>query len=368
MNPRAALLFATSGHSGVDRVVANILPELCHSSWQFDLVGIRGYGPHPKNIPANVTLRRIPSGSKKALLPGLIWYLLRHQPQTLLCANHALNRAALLARRLTGRPERVAIRMGMSLAAKGEKMRPRARQALFASMRRWYPQADAVIAPSHGVGRDLIRYAGVSEDRLYIIPNPIITEQFPALCNEVVDHSWFRDDAESPIILSVGSLEPRKDFATLIDAFARVRAKRLCRLVILGEGRERERLLNQARQLNIFEDVDLPGYTTNPCPYMRKASLFVLSSHREGSPVALVEALACGTPVVSTDCPNGPSETLQNGKVGKLVPVGDPEPMARAIEQTLDSPPPSNFLKGAVSEHRSDLAAKRYLQAMGIEE
>jgi glycosyltransferase involved in cell wall biosynthesis len=202
---------------------------------------------------------------------------------------------------------------------------------------------------------------------LHIIPNPIITDRFPALCREEVSHPWFADDSGLPVVLSVGSLEPRKDFATLIDAFANVRARRRCRLVILGEGREKERLLERARQRTISEDVDLPGFLSNPYPYMKKASVFVLSSHREGSPVAIVEALACGTPVVSTDCPSGPSETLQQGQVGKLVPVGDSRAMAQAIEETLDNPPSRDFLKGAVSEHRADLAAEKYLQAMGIQ-
>jgi glycosyltransferase involved in cell wall biosynthesis len=163
-------------------------------------------------------------------------------------------------------------------------------------------------------------------------------------------------------------LEPRKDFTTLLEAFAGVRAQRRCRLVIFGEGREREKLMGRARQLSIAEDVDLPGFSPNPYPYMKKASVFALSSHREGSPVALVEALACGTPVVSTDCPSGPSETLHNGDVGRLVPIGDSEAMARAMEETLDHPPSPDFLKGAVSEHRAELAAERYLWAMGIEE
>lgn len=365
MSGKAALLFATSGHSGVDRVVSNVLPEFRHSSWEFDLLGIRGYGPHPYYVPNNLTIHRLPAVSKKGLLPGLIWYLQRYQPQSLLSANHKLNRTALMARRLTGKPPRVAIRMGMSLTAKGENMKPPIRKKLYASMQRWYPRADAVIAPSHGVGKDLMNIAGVSPDCLHIIPNPIINKRLEDLAKEEVDHPWFFDP-EYPIILSVGSLEARKDFSTLVCAFARIRCSRKSRLVILGEGKERRKLLNLAKELNVREDVDLPGFKRNPYPYMSRASVFALSSRREGSPVAIVEALACGTPVVSTNCPNGPSETLQNGRVGRLVPMGDSRAMALAIEETLDNPPLANVLKEAVTEHRTDLVAKRYLRAMGI--
>ena len=364
---RPALLFATSGHSGVDRVVANLLPEFAQSGYSFDLLQLKGHGPYLDSVPGNITVKRLPSGSKRTVLPALAWYLRRIQPRVLLTANHPLNRAALLARRLTGARTRICIRMGMSLSAKGANMKARDRDALFASMRRWYPLADAVIAPSEGVGEDLSSIAGVSQDRVHVIRNPIVTRDFDSLSRERPDHPWLRD-ADSQVILSVGSLEPRKDFSTLIRAFAAFRAKRPCKLVILGEGRERKGLLRLAKELGVERDVDLPGFMRNPYPYMRTASVFVLSSRREGASAVIVEALACGTPVVSTDCPSGPAETLQNGQVGRLVPVGDPEVMARDIERTLDSPSQPAFLQEAASEHRADLSAKKYLRAMGLEE
>lgn len=360
-----ALLFATSGHSGVDRVVANLLPEFAQSSYSFDLLQLKGHGPYLDSVPDNITVNRLPGGSKRAVLPALALFLRRRQPRVLLTANHPLNRAALLARRLAGARTRVCIRMGMSLTAKGAGMKARDRDALFASMRRWYPLADAVIAPSDGVGEDLRNIARVSRDRLHVIRNPIVTRHFDSLSRERPDHPWL-SDPDCPVILSVGSLEPRKDFSTLIRAFADIRARQACRLIVLGEGKEREGLLRLAKELGVERDVDLPGFVRNPYPYMRTASVFVLSSRREGASAVLVEALACGTPVVSTDCPSGPAETLQNGRVGSLVPVGDPEAMARAVHQTLKEPPRPGFLREAISEHRAEFAAERYLLAMGI--
>jgi len=364
---RSALLFATSGHSGVDRVVANLLPEFVQSTYSFDLLQLKGHGPYLDSVSGNITVKRLPGASKRTVLPALAWYLRRSQPRVLLTANHPLNRAALLARRLTGARTRVCIRMGMSLTAKGAAMKARDRDALFSSMRRWYPLADAVIVPSEGVGEDLRDIAGVSRDRVHVIRNPIVTRDFDSLSRERPDHPWL-SDADSQVILSVGSLEPRKDFSTLIRAFADLRANRSCRLIILGEGREREGLLRLAKELGVECDVELPGFVRNPYPYMRTASVFVLSSRREGASAVIVEALACGTPVVSTDCPSGPAETLQNGHVGRLVPVGDPKAMARAMEMTLDNPPRPAFLQEASSEHRADLSAKKYLRAMGLEE
>lgn len=366
MGFKAALLFATSGHSGVDRVVANLLPEFTKSAYSYDLLLLKRHGPYLDSVPDNITIKKIPAGSKKTVLPALTWYLLRNQPYTLLTANHQLNRAALLARRLSRSKTRIAIRMGMSLSAKGKTMKPRERKAFFRSMQRWYPQADAVIAPSKGVGEDLVRLAGVPRQRLHVIRNPIVNQHFYNLSQERADHPWLTS-LDCPVILSVGSLEPRKDFSTLLRAFSIIRAKRQCRLLILGKGSEKENLLGLARELGVGNDLDLPGFTPNPYPYMRQADVFVLSSKREGASAVIVEALACSTPVVSTDCPSGPAETLQNGKLGRLVPVGNHQEMAKAIADTLDNPPGPELLWQAALEHRTDLVAEKYLHAMGLE-
>lgn len=365
MRKHLALLFATSGHSGVDRVVQNLLPEFGRTPHRFDLLLIRGHGPYLDSVPDNVRVIRLPVGSKNMVLPAVIWYLWRHRPEALLTANHKLNRAALLARRITRVPTRVTIRMGMSVTAKGEDMKPGQRDALFASMAHWYPMADAAVTPSLGVGDDLIRIAGVETGRVRVIPNPIVNDRFYQLAAQPAEHPWYRD-ADKPVILGVGSLEPRKDFATLIRAFALVRGQRRCRLIILGEGRQRRYLQDLAGQLGVAADVDLPGFDSNPYRHMRQAALFVLASQREGASAVVVEALACGTPVVSTDCPSGPAEALANGRYGTLVPVGDAAAMARGIAANLDHPPAPEFLRQAAGANRTDVAARQYLAAMGV--
>ncbi|MEX0732345.1 MAG: glycosyltransferase [Aquisalimonadaceae bacterium] len=365
---RQALLFATSGHSGVDRVVANLLPEFGRVNRQFHLLVIRGHGPAiPDDLPDNIKVFRLPVSTKKLVMPALIWYLRRYRPEALLTANHQLNRAALLARRITGVDTRVAIRMGMSVTATGETMKPRARDALFASMRRWYPMADAAVTPSQGVGNDLMSIAGVAPERLHVIPNPIVNARFRELASVPVEHPWYRNQ-DVPVILGVGSLEPRKDFPTLIRAFARLRRERPCRLIILGEGRDRQMLEAMTRELGVAEDVALPGFDANPYPHMARAAIFVLASRREGASAVIVEALACGTPVVSTDCPSGPAEVLQNGRIGALVAVGDDAAMAAAINDTLRNRPEPELLKNAVRDHDVDVAARHYLRAMGLQD
>jgi len=365
MNRHVALMFATSGHSGVDRVVSNLLPEFACTDLEFDLLTIPGHGPYLDNIPSNVTHRTIPALNKNTILPALVWYLYRRHPRVIMTANHKLNRTALLARIITGVSTRVVIRMGMSITAKLNDMKPTKGKALQESMRKWYPLADAVVTPSRGVGNDLIQLAGINSDRLHVVPNPIINQKFYSMLDEAVNHPWF-NNSRVPVILAVGSLEERKDFSTLIRAFSKVKEKKQCRLLILGEGKQRNKLLELAEELGVDNHVDLPGYDENPYRFMKHASVFVLSSRREGASAVIVEALACGTPVISTDCPSGPAETLQNGEYGKLVPIGDHESMAKAISLTLENPPSTEFLQGAVEQNKTETSARLYLKAMDL--
>jgi len=362
---RVALLFATSGHSGVDRVVANLLPEFARSEHVFDLLTIRGHGPRITDLPTNVRHMPLPARHRNTALPSLVAYLRRERPRALLTASHRLNRAVILARMLSRVPVHVTLRMGMSLTGLASDLGPIESRRLFRSMRRWYPRAEAVIAPSAGVGRDLREFAGVSAERLHVIPNPVVDAGLEQAATAPLDDPWF-DAGEPPVILGAGSLEPRKDFATLLRAFAELRGRRNCRLIILGEGRQRRALEMLARELGVGEDVRLPGHEANPHAWMARAAVFALTSRREGSGAVLVEALACGTPAVATDCPSGPAETLQQGRVGPLVAIGDSAGLAAAIEQLLDAPPDASELRAAAEPFRVERAAARYLAAMGL--
>ncbi|MCG5523517.1 glycosyltransferase [Ectothiorhodospira haloalkaliphila] len=363
--PPVALLFATSGHSGVDRVVQNLLPELGRLEGQrFDLLTIGGHGPHVERLPPNVRRISLPVGHKNWVLPSLCLYLYRHRPRALLSANHPLNRAALLARRITGVKTHVVIRMGMALAAQGTAGPGKPRRVI-RSMARWYPDADVVVTPSQGVAKDLAHLAKVPADRLHVIPNPIVNGGMMQLSKQSVEHPWFADK-DQPVILGVGELSERKDFPTLLNAFALVRQQRKVRLVILGEGRCRANLEQLADELGIRDDLWLPGFEANPYRFMHRADLFVSASRREGSSAVIVEALAHGLPVVSTDCPSGPAETLAGGRYGHLVPIGDVQTMARAMVKLLDSPPDAAHQQEGAVPFSAAASAAAYVQALGL--
>jgi glycosyltransferase involved in cell wall biosynthesis len=202
-------------------------------------------------------------------------------------------------------------------------------------VRQFYPLAEHIIGNSQGVAEDLLRVTGLPCDRVKIIYNPVVTPELGELKEAEVQHPWF-DHGQPPVILAVGRLKPQKDFSTLIQAFARVRHTRPSRLLILGEGPERDALKTMVRELGLEEDVSLPGYVENPLAYMSRASLFVLSSRWEGLPTVLIEALYCGVPVISTDCPSGPREILADGQHGSLIPVQDVSALAEAINLGLN--------------------------------
>ena len=201
-------------------------------------------------------------------------------------------------------------------------------------VRFFYSFADMVIANSKELASDLSNATGCPVDVVY---NPTINDRLYRLAEESITEEWFHDE-NRPIVLAVGRLSPQKDFATLILAFSMLQKVHNGRLIILGEGTEREKLETKAKDLGISGDLLMPGFVLNPYKFMKKASLFVLSSVYEGLPNVLIEAVALKVPVVSTACRSGPTEILLRGKVGQLVPVGDAEALAEAMSNALKNP------------------------------
>jgi glycosyltransferase involved in cell wall biosynthesis len=253
--------------------------------------------------------------------------------------------------------------MGTTVSAAMAGRHPIKECIWYLRMRMLYPSADAVVAVSNGVAQDLKKNAGLSPSLLRVIPNPVITPELISKSQEPQDHPWFTEGA-APVLLGVGRLTRQKDFPTLLRAFALVRKSRPCRLMILGEGQDRASLESLTAELGIRDDVTMPGFVDNPYAYMSKSALLVLSSRWEGSPNVLTEALALGTPVVSTDCPSGPEEILDHGRFGPLVPMGHPDAMAHAILTTLHAPLEKSLLKTAVRAYTVEESSKRYLETL----
>ncbi len=291
-------------------------------------------------------------------LPSLATYLRTARPDTLFAATPYLNIEAVLARRLAAVPTRIVISERNHFSS-GKPRKDWRRRHLGAAMRHAYLQADAIVAVSDGVAADLAQ--AIPRTAITTLYNPTLTPDLASRLAEPLEHPWF-EGGGPPVVLSVGRLAHQKDFPTLLRAFARVRERCPLRLAIGGKGSPMQvaRVHELADQLGIRADIAVLGFLPNPLPYMARAAVFVLSSRYEGFPNVLVEALAAGTPVVSTDCPSGPREILDHGAYGPLVEVGDDAALAEAIERALDDPPAADRLRARAAAFDYDTAIAGY--------
>ncbi len=302
--------------------------------------------------------------SKVRYIAALRDYLAAARPLGMLSAMTQCNLVALWAHRLAGIDGRVVISernmLSSFVAGHARKSRWRNLPALVA---RTYRQADGIVGVSQAVADDLHRCSGLARHVISTAPNPVVDEALRAAAATRSEHPWFAP-GEPPVILGVGRLLEQKDPTTLVRAFAQLRLRRLARLLLIGEGPLREAMTQLARSLGVADDVQLPGWDDHPFSAMAAAAVFVLPSRWEGLPGVLIQALACGCPSVATDCPGGSAEILDHGRYGRLVPVGDVESMAEAIEATLDAPPNPERLKARAEDYSVERSARRYAELL----
>jgi glycosyltransferase involved in cell wall biosynthesis len=362
---RIACFFSTSGHSGVDRAAKNLIPALARRGYRVDLLKVRRHGPVLDEVPRGVRVVDLGSRHTYACLPAIVRYLRRERPGVMLSDKDRVNRTALLARFLARVPTKLVLSSGTTISIDLATRGPVERWIQRNSMGKLYPFAESVIVTSAGVADDMSEYTGLERERIEVVPSPVVPATLFDAKLPAPDHPWFAQTG-IPLILSAGELGTRKDFTTLLRAFAQVRSHRRCRLMILGRGSQREKLLGLANELGVAEDFALPGFVPQPYRYMAHADLFAFTSLWEGLGFVLIETLAVGTPVVSTDCPSGPSEVLAGGKYGALVPIRDTQALSRAILQTLDDPLPPEVLREAARPFEIEAATDAYLATMGL--
>ncbi|MEW8505619.1 MAG: glycosyltransferase [Candidatus Thiodiazotropha sp.] len=364
--PDLSILASFSGEGGVERMLLNLVNAMAESGLRIDLLLIKTRSRHLHEI--HPAVNRIDLGSSHtatSLLP-LVRYLKRTRPSCLLAAKDRAGRIAVIARFLAGTSQtRLVLRLGTNLTAAFAHKSSWRLYLRRLPIRLLYPRIDRIIAVSEGVREDTLALSGTTPEKVVVVRNPVITANLLEAADAPSPHPWL-GDSECPVILGVGRLTVQKDFATLLRAFAELHSRRPCRLIILGDGRQRERLLGMSEELGIAQALSLPGFTANPYVYMKLADLFVLSSRWEGSPNVLTEAMALGTPVVSTDCPSGPSELLDRGRIAPLVAVGDWQALSQAMQRVLDGPPDPALLRESVREYNAQQSAAHYLEIMGL--
>lgn len=358
---RITLYMPSLAGGGAQRVFLYLAQGFVERGYEVHLVLAKAHGPYLPQVPPSV--RMIDLGASRVLtsLPALVRYLRDARPYALLSALDHANAIAVCARAIARVPTRVVVTVHSTPSRVVANARTLRAKMLPTWARFFYRRADAVVAVSQGVASELVHYVGVPPQKVTVIYNPAVTPELFRKADEPLHHPWFCK-GEPPVVLGVGRLTEAKDFTTLVRAFALLRQHRPARLMILGEGEDRSQLEQLVEELGLSEDVAMPGFVQNPYPYMKQASVFVLSSKWEGFGLVIGEALALGTPVVSTDCPTGPAEILRGGELGKLVPVGDYRAMAQAIAECLDegrgAPPDLTHLS-------IETAVENYLRVLG---
>jgi glycosyltransferase involved in cell wall biosynthesis len=348
---------------GAQHVTVNIANGFAGRGHPVDLVVSHARGGFRDQVSEAVNLvdlgtPELPGIGIGASVPALQRYLDRAEPGILFSAMTFANVIALAAARLSTAETRI---VPTEHDEFGMDRRPKSR-LVSRLAGRLYPSADHVLGVSAGVVESVVRNTGIDREQVSIMYNPIEVAEIRDRAAEPPTHEWAVDPSVD-LVFTVGRLEPQKDLPTLIEAFESVATRRPdARLVVAGKGSRAGVLQERVRERGLGDVVDLPGYVDNPYAFMANAATFALSSRHEGLPTVLIEALACGCPVVSTDCPSGPAEILQDGEYGRLVPVDDPEALADGIAATIDDPPPADRLRGRADDFARETVIEEYVR------
>jgi glycosyltransferase involved in cell wall biosynthesis len=358
---RIAIFIQSLTIGGAERTALNHIQGFVQCGIQVDLLLADCSGAFLSELPHQVNVIDLKGKRVLFSLFPLVDYLRKRSPVILYSIQTHTNLIAIWASLLARFRAPIVISehntRSISLAAS-----PSFRERMITILARWFFRyADAAVCVSQGVADDFVEITGLPRQKIHVVYNPVVSPELEQKAHASISHPWFKPDT-LPVILAVGRLVIQKDYPTLLHAFSIVCRERPAHLLILGEGSERLRLEGLARQLGLMEIIQMPGFVENPFPYMLHARMLVLSSRWEGFGNVLVESLACGTPVVSTDCKSGPREILENGHFGRLVPVGDPEALAAAILETMQSTPDRSRLRQRAQDFTLEESVRKLIR------
>ncbi len=336
---KISLVTANLRGGGAERMMVNLANGFAERGYITDLILCSAEGPYLKDIARNVNLVDFKSPRVVFSVHKLAAYLKKVKPDILISTLNRVNIASIIARRISGVDTKVILREASTFSVYAQANTSLWDRIIDMVSSKLYKYGDGIAAVSEGVAGDLINNLKLPPGKVKVVFNPVVDKKLFELASEKPDHP-FINNKEYPLIISAGRFSIQKDFPVLIKAFNEVCRQKEARLIILGEYNEGEEQYETIKQLvknfNLEKKVSFPGFMKNPFSYISNADCFVLSSKWEGLPGVLIQALACGTPVVSTDCKSGPSEILKNGEFGALVPVGDFNALAEKIIETIN--------------------------------
>lgn len=332
---KIALFVPSMDGGGAEKVMYTLACGFLKLNYSVDLILCNAEGPYLKKLPITVNVIDLKHRKVSRCLVPLIKYIKKENPDVMLSTLDHACVVAVMAKLISRTKMPIFVRESTSPSEDMKQGDNSAFSKIIRIMARFsFKKASRLIAVSKGVKKDMVCFYNINPDKIEVIYNPVVTTELLEDAKIVPLHPFYKSE-EIPVVLGVGRLSKEKDFSTLVRAFSLVREQLNARLVILGEGVERDSLEKLIRSLNLQDDVSLPGFVDNPCSYMSFSSVFVLSSLYEGLPNTLIQAMAVGTPIISTNCKYGPSEILEDGKFGRLVQVGDHKEMAIAIISAL---------------------------------
>lgn len=334
---KIALFVPSLFGGGAERIMVNLANEFADRGLKVDLVVLGADGPYKSLLTPTVNLIDLHASRLMTGLIQLVQYLRKNKPLVIVSAMKHVNVIALLAAKISFSGVPVIVSEHSNTLISLEHVGLLRGWLIKQLMRITYPWAKKIVAVSNGVADAVKVVVKVPIDRVQVIYNPIVDATLHNKQMEAPVHPWLKEK-KLPVFLSAGRLTTAKDYPNLINAFSLIIKKKPSKLIILGEGELHMQLERMVKDLNLENSVDFPGFVSNPYSFFKHCDVFVLSSKWEGFGNVLVEAMACGARVVSTDCPSGPAEILENGKWGQLVNVGDSTGLAMAMLSALDSP------------------------------
>jgi glycosyltransferase involved in cell wall biosynthesis len=362
--PLVAFHINNMASGGAEKMRLVLARELLKRGYRVDLVLCQANGEYMPLVPEGVNVVNLNVSRSFLSVAPLSRYLRERRPTVMISSLGYHNTAAVLANRLAGRPTRVFVTQHNNLSSQSAQSGSMKLQIVPLLYRFVLPMADGVLAVSRGIADDMAKTTGFPKDRINVLYNPAAPEMQEKLAREPINDAFF--DTEEPVIVAIGRLHLQKGFDTLISAFARLAEGRAARLAICGVGPLEGALKDRAQLLGVADRVLFLGFQPNPAKFLARADLFVLSSRFEGFGNVLVEALASGTPIVSTDCPHGPREILDDGRYGALVPVDDVEAMAAAMSGMLNAPTPKEALLQRARSFSPAQVVDRYLDIIKV--
>ncbi len=361
--PRISIFVPTLLGGGAETAMVTLANGFVDKGVSVDLVTGLAMGPNLKRLDHRVRLVDLQTAHMTQAILPLARYLRQTEPDALLTAMTHTNNAALVARLLARRDTRIVVSERTTINWKPTRLI----EAIHIGVRSiLYRHTDALVLVAREEIAEACRRFRLTREQVCCIYNPILTPEFEASRRIAPAHPWLREKSpeSGPVIVAVGRLDPIKDYASLLEAFSRLRRRRPARLVIFGEGEQRTFLEARIAALGISESVSLPGYVDNPIKEINAGDLFILSSRLEGLPGVLIQALGCGLRIISTDCTTGPREILEDGKWGRLVGVGDVPALAIAMEEILEEVEPPAQAQSHLEQFSLSHAVAAYLERL----